>query len=172
MRAGGGKQKGAAFERWLSKQLSLWLSEGKREDLLWRSAMSGGRSTVALRQAKKLGAQAGDLSSIDKLSHSFIERFMVEAKAYQSLEFQNFIKGTGKLIDFWNVAKREAKRYDKLPMLVAKQNNHPVIVCLSRKGMLTFGLKAKVKVLDRDLNIVLMDDFLKTNPRFLRRIRL
>jgi len=47
MRKGGGKAKGASFERDICRRLSLWVSAGKQEDVFWRSAMSGGRSTVA-----------------------------------------------------------------------------------------------------------------------------
>jgi hypothetical protein len=172
MRKGGGKQKGASFERTVCKALSLWLSKGKREDLLWRSAMSGGRSTVALRSNKKLGAQAGDISSIDRLSHSFIEKYMVECKTYKTLNFESLIKGKGKLLEFWKIAKREAGRYDKVPMLIGKQNIYPIVVCLDGSGLKAFKLKAKIKVIDFDLNIVLMDDFLKSDPKILRRVRL
>ena len=49
MRKGGGKEKGSSFERLVCKRMSMWLSKGERDDLFWRSAMSGGRATVQLR---------------------------------------------------------------------------------------------------------------------------
>lgn len=175
MRKGGGKSKGAAWERQVCKDLSLWLSHGKRQDLLWRSAMSGGRSTVALRAGNKLGSQAGDISSIDKLSHNFIEKFMIECKAYRTLNFEGFIKGRGHLINFWKIAKQEANKYGKLPMIIGKQNNHPAVVCLTPRGADTLGVTRdmiKVSVPPSALRIILWSDFLTLNPTILRRVRL
>jgi hypothetical protein len=166
------KQKGASFERAICKQLSRWLSNGTHDDLLWRSAMSGGRSTVAFKATgKKLSAQAGDVSSIHRLSHQFIDTFLIEAKSYRTLNFESLIKGKGNLITFWQATCREARRHNKLPMLVGKQNNYPVIVCLCKNGIKMF-CPPKVIVADYDLNIILFEDFLKISPRLVKRIRL
>ena len=54
MRKGGGKAKGSSFERLICKELSLWITGGEHQDVFWRSAMSGGRSTVAMKKGDKL----------------------------------------------------------------------------------------------------------------------
>jgi hypothetical protein len=178
MRKGGGKAKGASFERQISKDLSLWVSNGKNQDVFWRSAMSGGRTTVAMKKGNKLSAQAGDLSSVHRLGHTFIDIFVVECKAYKTLNFESIIKGKGFLLDFWEKVRKEAKDHDKLPMLVGKQNNHPIIVCLCGEGVKRLALtgSVKVRVIDHNLNIILWDDFLKRDPRVLditrKRVRL
>ncbi len=174
MRSGGGKAKGSSFERYVCNGLSLWITYGKQKDIFWRSALSGGRSTVAMKTGNKLAAQAGDISSVHRLGHVFVERFVIECKAYRTLNFEGFIKGKGHLIEFWKIVGREAKTYGKQPMLVGKQNNHPVIVCLSNDGLKTFGLKAKVRVPEYDLNILLWGDFIaKADPKQLKgRVRL
>ena len=41
----GKSQKGGAWEREFSKYLSLWITEGERDDVFWRSSQSGGRAT-------------------------------------------------------------------------------------------------------------------------------
>lgn len=41
-----GKGKGSAFERDVCKRLSVWWTGDPKGDCFWRSAMSGGRSTV------------------------------------------------------------------------------------------------------------------------------
>ena len=166
------KAKGASFERATCKALSRWLSNGTNDDLLWRSAMSGGRSTVAFKAEKRLSAQAGDISSIHRMSHSFVATFYIECKFHRTLNFEGLIKGKGKLIDFWKVASREANQYSKLPMLIGKQNNHPQIVCLGHEGLTMMKLRPKVSVFGFNLHIVLWDDFLKSNPRITRRERL
>ena len=63
------KQKGAEFERKICKQLSRWI-DSNREDLFWRSAMSGGRATLKSNKGEVSG-QAGDITSIDKIGQWF-----------------------------------------------------------------------------------------------------
>lgn len=170
-----GKQKGASFERDICKKLSLWLSNDQRQDLLWRSAMSGGRSTVALKAGAKLGAQAGDISSIDRLSHAFVETFMTECKAYRTLNFEGLIKGKGHLIDFWKIATREATKYGKHPLLIGKQNNHPIIVCMTYRGSNILGVTPnmyRLNVPPYNMRIILLDDFLTLSPLIMKRVRM
>lgn len=171
MRKGGGKQKGSAFERTICKELSLWISNGEQKDIFWRSAMSGGRSTVAMKKGDKLSAQAGDISSIHKLGHIFIDIFMVECKSYKTLNFESLVKGTGKLLEFWSKAKDEAARHDKLPILIGKQNNYPIVVCLDAEGVrrLALSSRARLWVCGHNLYIVLWTDFLTRNSRVLTR---
>lgn len=129
MAKGSGKAKGGGFERLVSKRLSLWVSGGKDEDLFWRSALSGGRATVALKKGQTLKRQSGDISSVGEGGHVLTNFWYLECKFYANLDILNFIfLGRGKLQKFWKTALKEAKRYDKLPMLIAKQNRFPIIV--------------------------------------------
>lgn len=136
-----GKGKGTQFERDMSRRLSLWLSGGDRSDLLWRSSMSGGRATISMIKGEKLSAQSGDLSSIHKLSHDFIEVFYVELKFYKKLDIESLVKGTGGRLDkFWTTTRGESEKYDKLPFLIAKQNFSAPFLCLDPKGLKCFGI--------------------------------
>ena len=128
MRKGGGKAKGSSFERLICKELSLWITGGEHQDVFWRSAMSGGRSTVAMKKGDKLAAQAGDVSSVHILGHAFIDRFTVECKFYKTLNFESFIKGKGNLLGFWQVAREDSAQYNKKPILVGKQNQYTIVV--------------------------------------------
>lgn len=163
MRKGGGKQKGASFEREICRKLSLWLSNGANEDHLWRSAMSGGRSTVAAAKGKRLADQAGDISAITPLGHSLTSKFMIELKFYRDLGFASLHESKGNLAKFWLEARRQAVRYDKLPMLIAKQNQRDVLVCLSGDGIDTFKLRTSRCMIIPQLNmhVVTFDNFLK-----------
>lgn len=167
MRAGGGKQKGASYERKVCVLLSLWLTRGAQEDLFWRSAMSGGRSTVSYAKGKRLASQAGDISSIHKLGNAFIDRFLIECKAYRDLEFEKLVKGTGHLLAFWREASLQSSNYDKIPLLIAKQNQYPEVICMDRIGMREFSLTTQRLVLTApqvDLHVMLLADFLKLRP--------
>lgn len=163
MRKGGGKSKGAAFEREICKSLSLWVSKGAQEDVFWRSAMSGGRSTVAHAKGKRLASQAGDISCIHPIGHAFANEFFLECKTYRDLKIIGLIKGTGNLVEFWAEAVLQANRYEKLPLLIAKQNQQPPIVCLTRIGAIKLDVMG-VRCLTAprlDLHAVLLEDFLK-----------
>lgn len=128
MKAGSGKSKGSAFEREVCRRLSLWLSQGERDDLLWRSAMSGGRATVQFRRGKVNVTQSGDVSAVGQGAFEFCERTFVEAKFYRDLQIgRGIVCGTGSLIKFWDKAVEEASKYSKVPMLVARQNLYPTL---------------------------------------------
>jgi hypothetical protein len=130
MRAGGGKQKGSKFERQVCKDLSLWITNGQREDCLWRSAISGGRATVASRKGKSV-RQGGDICAVSPEGHGLADRFFMECKFVKDLNLAEFlIKGTGLLAQFWKKARTEAIRDKKIPMIIAKQNNFPPLVIL------------------------------------------
>lgn len=163
MRSGGGKQKGASFERDVCRRLSLWVSMGAMEDCFWRSAMSGGRSTVGYAKGKRMAAQAGDISSINIYGHPLINLFMIECKAYANLNYPGLLKGKGHLVEFWAEASKQAKRYDKMPLLIAKQNQMPVTACINSDGARLLELRSHSVLIapKLDLRILLFDDFLK-----------
>lgn len=125
-----GKQKGASFERSICVALSQWLSEGKRKDLLWRSAMSGGRATLGLRKGEKHLSQGGDVSAINPLGATLTDYFYIEIKFYKDLDLAGFWFNRGCLYQFWMKAKADARHYSKEPMLIAKQNRYETLVLL------------------------------------------
>lgn len=141
MRAGGGKQKGASFEREVCVLLSRWLTNGKQEDVFWRSAMSGGRATVAHAKGKRLASQVGDISCIHPIGQHFINTFAPECKFYADLEYKGLLVGKGKLLAFWAEINEQAKRYEKHPFLIARQNRMPTFVCLDKAGLQRLGLQ-------------------------------
>jgi hypothetical protein len=129
MRTGGSKQKGSSFERTICRQLSLLISKGERTDLFWRSATSGGRATIELNKGIINQNQAGDISSIDILSHWLVRDYLIECKHYADLGFTSgFLSNTGNLYNFWKSLVNDALRRNKSPLLIAKQNNRPVVI--------------------------------------------
>lgn len=135
MRPGGGKSKGASFEREVCVSLSRWISRDVQDDVFWRSAMSGGRATVAHKKSKKLlSSQVGDISCVHPNGASFISAFAVECKFYASLNYEGLLTGKGKILQFWTEIKSQAKTHKKLPFMVARQNRMQAVVCLSIAG--------------------------------------
>lgn len=120
-----GKQKGGEWERQVCKLLSLWVSAGEHKDLFWRSAMSGGRATVARGAVR----QAGDICAVAPEGHSLTDRYYIECKIYKDLNLARFfIEQKGQLAAFWHETIKQAAIYNRSPMLVAKQNLYPAIV--------------------------------------------
>jgi hypothetical protein len=141
MRAGGGKSKGSAFERLVCERLSRWMSRGLRDDLLWRSAMSGGRATVKAKKGMRNVSQVGDISAIDPQGEHLTGTFCIECKTYKDLHLDQLYVttqySTDGLSKFWRKHCAVSLRANRLPMLVAKQNTFAPgpMVCLDDRGI-------------------------------------
>ena len=132
-----GLGKGPAFERKCCKQLSLWISWGERDDVFWRSAMSGGRATIGLQKGKKRGSQAGDMSAISVEGDLFLKVFVAEFKHRKDLQLHNFLaKHSGNTIRFWEKHLEECKAFGRCPFMVAKQNVIPALLLTSEEGLM------------------------------------
>lgn len=130
MRPGGGKAKGSEFERRVCKSLSLWVSHNAKEDLFWRSAMSGGRATVGRRKGKDFGKHAGDISATAPEGHKLTDHFFIECKFVKDLRLGNFMMHQPSVIrNYWDVAFKQAEEHGRAPMLIAKQNLG-IVLCL------------------------------------------
>lgn len=129
--------KGAGFERQTCQRLSLWVSNMTREDVYWRSAMSGGRATLRTRRNRgpKLLAQAGDVTATHQLGHLLLEHFLLECKFYKDLKWSQAVHGVGgELPRVWHKPCKEADENARMPMVVVKQNHQPELVLLTRAG--------------------------------------
>lgn len=144
MRSGAGKAKGNAFERDCCRKLSLWISDGERDDLFWRSAASGGRATFISRTSggtRLAAAQAGDVTAIDLAGFPLAAQVVVECKFYKRLQIaEGLIKGTGSLVQFWHRVCAEAKTYGKQPVLIARQNLLPTLLIVRSDSLLFSGV--------------------------------
>lgn len=162
------KKKGASFERKVCKALSLWMSGGKRADLFWRSAMSGGRATLGLRKGERHDAQAGDVSSIDPQGSELTARFFIECRFYKNLAVGGLVFGRGcKLVSFWRDTRVAAKRHGKEAILIAKQNNQPVLMLVPLSCFVVSDLH-QVVVPRLDLRVLRFDEVLKYDSTLLR----
>lgn len=149
------KSKGSSFERSVCRDLSLWVSGGKREDVFWRSAMSGGRATVGFKRGRDLSRVAGDICATDPMGFALTEAWFVECKHVKSLDFDSFMLGTGgTLARFWAVALKQARVSGLRPMLIGRQNRVPTVVVTPLGGLSAYeGLSPLVDVLCRDASV-------------------
>ena len=142
MRAGGSSAKGASFERSVCRDLSLWITGNERDDIFWRTAMSGGRATIGLRTGKKRDAQAGDAQAIDSLGEAFMRTFSVECKHVKTLQLGQMVaKKSGKTVDFWRKHRLECRSFDREPFMVARENRYPTLLLLTEAGLDSLGVE-------------------------------
>ena len=180
MKSGAGHRKGAEFERTIAKRLSLWLSQGHRDDLLWRSAMSGGRATIGLPDMLR-STQAGDLIGLSHKAFEFVDDFYIELKFYNKLDLDTFIYASkGLLAAFWRLTQDHASKFNKVPVLIYKENRRPICVCVEHKtlgllwehsrhqdGTYPYGLSNRIKalVITSIISIYKFDDVFPTKTR-------
>ena len=180
MRPGGGKGKGGAFERLICVLLSLWVSDGKRRDLFWRSAMSGGRATRGRARGEDLAHQAGDLSAVHPWGHRLTDTFFIECKFVRNLQFDRLLFGEGLLAQFWKTAIEQASNHKRSPMVIAKENRGDIVVLMHPDSLLSHLQIPFVRldILHRrknrlvafpDVIIVRLDDILKEKFRYVLR---
>lgn len=72
--------KGGAFENEIAKKLSLWFTDGKRDDIFGRSDGSGSRFTSRWKKGKKTANQHGDITFADSIGEPLINIWSIEVK--------------------------------------------------------------------------------------------
>ena len=154
-----GHAKGGAFERKISKRLSFWVT-GKPDDVIfWRTASSGGRATQSLKSGIKQDSQVGDIGTIHPDGVWFQKHFIIECKSYKNLELVAFLfKNGGILKGFWEKLHKESETYERIPLLIGKQNFIPeFIMCTKELGK---SLPIQPFLMTEDYYFIWLDDFL------------
>ena len=136
-----GKGKGPSFERNISKEMSLWMSNGTRDDLVWRTSGSGGRATMRRKSGKKTANACGDLKAEHTLAMPFFEKCTVELKiGYKDYSIQDLLdkpirgKKTLRTIeDFYLQATTDAKFAEiPIPIIIMKKDSRKALIVLPR----------------------------------------
>lgn len=158
MKRGGSKAKGSQFERDICVALSKWITNGKSIDCLWRSAMSGGRATIK----KGLVRQAGDITAVAPEGHTLTNAFYLELKHLKDISLDSLITGKGSLVTIWDKTIVEAAKYDRIPVLIFKQNRWPVAFATTYKGVQKLQAHSVVclKSLKTGMQIIKFDDLM------------
>jgi hypothetical protein len=171
-----GKAKGGQFERDMSKSLSRWLTGGKSEDALWRSAGSGSRSTNSVKKGRgAIQNQASDLTASAIEGYLLMDKFTVECKFYADLQFGSLLfNGTSKLLTFWKQAQRDSRSVNKHAMLIAKQNRRPIVIVLDNQVVVDLlpAHAPRMHFTHHGITIIELDVFLKlVHPDKLKDLR-
>lgn len=80
--------KGSDFERFIAKDLSLWWTDGERDDIFWRTSGSGARATTRRKCGLKTADSYGDICTIDPIGKPLTDLILFELKKGYSQEIQ------------------------------------------------------------------------------------
>jgi len=84
--------KGSAFERDICEQLSLWWTDGKRDDVFWRTSGSGARAKTRSKTKQDTFGQYGDVQATDPIGQPLMDLCSVELKrGYSKSTFADVI---------------------------------------------------------------------------------
>lgn len=173
MRKGGGKEKGSEFERSVCKKLSMWLTAGEHDDVLWRSAMSGGRATVQHKKDKRSYHQVGDICAVGPAGRWITENFLMECKCYKKIDFEALIlKDVGELKRFLQRMDKDLlikDNHGRAPLFIIRQDRTPTIMITDIDGSQRLMSKSEARSVDcllctiprLDLRVYLFEDFLQ-----------
>ena len=156
----GSKTKGAAFERDMCRVLSLWVTDGARQDVFWRSAMSGGRARVRYNKGEQPDVGGGDITAVAPAGHSLTDLFIIECKSVRDANvLALFTGGKTGVVKFWEQACRDADDFYRQPMLLVKQYRQPVLIGLRASGGIPQAVQG-VTAWEHDLVLLPLLDFL------------
>lgn len=102
--------KGAEYERHLCKELSLWWTEGDRNDIFWRTSQSGGRATTRAKTGQRTFGQYGDIQAVDPLGLPLLQLVTVETKrGYSKESFSNVLDKLDRGVSQWEGFLKQAQ---------------------------------------------------------------
>lgn len=120
------KNKGGAWERNFSKQLSLWWSNGESDSIFWRSASSGAMATIRAKQNKDTQGSYGDISAINESGYALINFATFELKVgYADTDLLAEIDSDAKKLTFRehiNQVVNDAKLAGNHPFLIINRD--------------------------------------------------
>jgi len=128
--------KGSGFERDICRALSLWWTDGKRDDVFWRTSASGARATVRGRQGKQTAGGYGDVCAVDPIGEPLLKVFSIEIKrGYPTASLGDLLDaknpGRSALVRLWTSAAAAAERAGTpYWMLVHKRDRRRTMIYL------------------------------------------
>lgn len=151
MKAGGGKRKGSSFERYIAKQLSLWISKGIRNDIFWRTHSSGSLGTVGKRRL-----EYGDIMAIDDAGKPLTDKYNIECRHGKVLNFKDLIyhPKSSSLIQMITEGRVNAEKSERQPLWILKEQNKEVMVMMNYDRVSLFENLIGKSSLVTDINLL------------------
>jgi len=173
MQPGRSHNKGNSFQNYIAKLLSLWLTHNKRADVLDSSPGSGAKATAHRKAGRSMSSIEGDLIAVSPEGYHLTEQFVLELKHQNAtnLNTENLVFKTSNqgITSYWQILLDICQANRKLPILIFRQNNRAIQLCLCKEGIEKFQCQAHVhlmvKLPNKNLYMVDFNIFLKhVNP--------
>ena len=175
-----GSVKGSNFEREICKKLSLWWSEDLRDDIFWRTSISGARATTRSKKGQGTSYSQGDVTFIDPVGKPFIAACLIEIKrGYTNeisvLDFIDRKRGEPLLWKWWRRLEKDRRQIRrKYSLLIFKRNQRRTCIMLDKEmwgEIIDYNGYFVGPLLNmNDLRIVNFNDFFEwVNPGFFKR---
>lgn len=144
--------KGSPFEREICTDLSLWWSDGERDDVFWRHD-SGSRAKGRSRKGKATFGAYGDIKAADPIGLPLTNTCTIELKrGYKQWSFLDCLDHPPKQ---WNQKERTKQVFEKFVEQVMEDsetaNTYPVIIAKRDK-------RQKIIVLPEELFWLIEED--------------
>lgn len=139
MKPGGGKAKGSGFEGQIAKKLSAALAPLSFIRTQGSGARVGGKNFETI--GKLFGEDAlklfvGDVVPTNERDTGLTFNFSVECKFYKTPDgFASLVSGTANIFKWMDEAIEDAKKVNKIPLLIFKWNHTPIYVAMLRSNM-------------------------------------
>ena len=144
--------KGSQYEREFCKELSLWFSHNKQDDVFWRTAGSGARATMRMKKGIRTADSYGDVGALREEGKPFTKTTLLElkrgytgkkgSKSNRHLSLLNLLDNTilakrkknPVLIEWWKKAQKERKLAGrKRTFIVFRRDRKQGCIMMSRK---------------------------------------
>lgn len=132
-------KKGGPFEKEIAKELSLWWTNNKRDDVFYKTAGSGSRFTSRKKQNKDTVNSCGDIGLLDPIGQKLLDNFSIEIKRGYSddLDLLSIIDSNNKnntMLKWIEKAKKEIEEANRPHfMIIFKRDRKNKAVCVSSK---------------------------------------
>lgn len=128
-------QKGSQFEREICGMLSLWWTDGERDDIFWRTFGSGGRAKRRGRAGKQTAGAHGDITATDPIGVPLTSVFTVEIKrGYSSYTLQDLLdRPDGSAQQMWEtwlqqvIESHEQAKSVSWVLIVQRDRREPIV---------------------------------------------
>jgi hypothetical protein len=140
---GSGKGKGGGFEREVAAKLSLWFSEGVRDDIFYRSHSSGGRFTMRGKSHKDTAYQSGDITCSDPIGQCLMDQWSIECKTgygkWDVLDLIDSNQQKPQIKQFFEQCSCDALKCGKQPILIFRRPLRKICICIYKEYFLELG---------------------------------
>lgn len=171
---GNGKSIGNDWERAMSRQLSLWVSNGTDDDCFWRDLGSGMRATVRKKQGKETVLK-GDLVCLKPEYQPLLDKFFIDTKSYKEFNpliiNQDNIKSNQLFLQWAKVCSDCPE--DMIPLMPVRVRDRktPDIIFMgatllekvSFQNIMTYSVFFERDQVTYNFSIMILSEFLKLN---------